>query len=151
MAHDTSFGAHRVCYRATLHATRPFWYDRRLLQSNDKRRYPRRRWKLFRGLFAFPRRIIDPGPRAPQGLIVPFQTAVQIDELDSETQVLSPEPRVPHWLTVPFLALDVGFIRLPCHSIRYRKSPVSGIWLRCLVYIHNTSVCIIHTDIIKDM
>ena len=39
----------QVCYRATLHATRPFWYDCRLLQSNDKRRYPRRMWKLFYG------------------------------------------------------------------------------------------------------
>ena len=61
------------------------------------------------------RGIIGPGLRAPLGPIVPFQAAVQIDELDSEPQVLSPEPRAPHGLTVPFLDLDVGSTCLPCH------------------------------------
>ena len=57
---------------------------------------------------------------------MPFQAAVQIDELDSETQVLSPEPRAPHGLTVPFLALDVGSIRLPCHSNNINMNHVNG-------------------------
>ena len=72
------------------------------------------------------RRIIGPGLRAPLGPIVPFQAAVQIDELDSEPQVVSPEPRAPHGLTVPFLALDVGSICLPCHSNNTNMKHANG-------------------------
>ena len=70
--------------------------------------------------------IIGPGLRAPLGPIVPFQAAVQIDELDSEPQVVSPEPRAPHGLTVPFLDLDVGSTCLPCHSNNTNMKHVNG-------------------------